>query len=113
MQNEPTLLEIIDDLYERGQKIAEGTAHRGFSPERLNGSRFNTWRKDVNEFLCSLEHCSDLSYKHFSREVIRPDVRDLEEGLRILFGVRDEIYNGLLHKTRAFPLESIEQDHRL
>jgi hypothetical protein len=57
----------------------------------FNACVFDQWRRKVNDLLYSLGGCEDIYYQRFSKDVIQPRVKDLEEGLRILSAVRDDV----------------------
>jgi hypothetical protein len=92
MAFEFTPLEKIDALYDSGRDFVENPHIHGASIEyQFDTCRFDEWRRKVNDFLYSLRGCEDLFYQRFSQEVTRADVTHLEEGLRILAAVRDEL----------------------
>jgi hypothetical protein len=92
MYTSDELIRIADELYIQGQQLVEeSNFHKIPLENQLDGMKFYEWRDQVAEFLCSLNNCNSISCTLFSGVVTRPRVRHLEEGLRILFGVRDEL----------------------
>ena len=57
----------------------------------FNACVFDQWRRRVNDLLYSLGGCDDIYYQRFSKDVVQPRVKDLEQGLRILSAVRDDV----------------------
>jgi hypothetical protein len=85
-------LEKLDGLYDMGREMMDRKQIHGYAVEaQFDVCRFDDWRKKIIDLLYSLSGCEDISYQSFSQKVTRPSVRDLEEGLRILAAVRDEI----------------------
>ncbi len=102
MAFEFTILEKIDALYDAGRDFVENPQFHGSSVEyQFDTCRFDEWRRKVNDLLYSLGGCDDLSYQRFSKEVDRADVKHLEEGLRILAAVRDELACELKKQPKA------------
>ncbi|MBI5569602.1 MAG: hypothetical protein HY914_06610 [Desulfomonile tiedjei] len=86
------VVEKLDGLYDRGREFIEEPRLHGASAEyTFEVCAFDEWRRKVNDLLYSLGGCEDLYYQRFSKEVTRPFVRDLEEGLRIISAVRDDV----------------------
>jgi hypothetical protein len=86
------VVERLDALYDTGREFIEEPRLHGSSAEyTFEVCAFDDWRRKVNDLLYTLGGCDDLYYQRFSKEVTRPFVRDLEEGLRIISAVRDEI----------------------
>lgn len=85
------VLEKLDALYDRGRDFVEGhRLHGGSADYQFDMCAFDGWRRKVNDLLFSLGSCEEINYHKFSKEVTRPDIRDLQKGLRILADVRDE-----------------------
>ncbi|MEW6350371.1 MAG: hypothetical protein AB1646_14990 [Thermodesulfobacteriota bacterium] len=86
------ILEKIDVLYDVGRDFVERPQLHGASvPSMFDPCEFDQWRRLVNDLLFMIGGCDDLYYQRFSTEVTRPHVRDLEQGLRILSAVRDDV----------------------
>lgn len=104
-----SLLEKIDALYDVGRDMVERAQVHGLTVEyHFDQCRFDKWRKNVNDMLFELGGCEDIYYQRFRKNASRPTVRDLEEGLRILSAVRDNVEGdmvarGELRKTRGRP----------
>jgi hypothetical protein len=85
-------LEKSEVLYDMGRDFVErGRVHGAVVETEFDNCSFDKWRKNVNDFLYELGGCEDPNYQRFSKDVRRPNVKDLEEGLRILAAVRDEM----------------------
>jgi len=85
-------LEKTEVLYDMGRDFVErGRVHGAVVETQFDNCSFDKWRKNVNDLLYELGGCEDPYYQRFSKDVRRPIVKDLEEGLRILAAVRDEI----------------------
>jgi hypothetical protein len=92
MSLDPGLLEQIDALYDVGRDFVETPQAHGYAIEyQFDVCAFDKWRRKVNDLLYSLGGCDDLYYQRFSKEVTRPDGKSLEQGLRILAAVRDDV----------------------
>jgi hypothetical protein len=103
MSFDPTLLEKIDALYDMGRDFVELPQAHGFAVEyQFDACAFDKWRRQVNDLLYSVGGCDDLYYKRFSKDVVRPDGKALEEGLRILAAIRDDVAV-VLRKQGALP----------
>jgi hypothetical protein len=87
-----TTADKIDALYDSGRAFVERNRIHGVSIEyEFDTCAFEEWRRKVNDLLFSMGGCEDLYYQRFSKEVTRPHVKDLEEGLRILSATRDDV----------------------
>jgi hypothetical protein len=85
-------LEKTEVLYDMGRDFVErGRVHGAVVETEFDNCSFDKWRKNVNDLLYELGGCEDPYYQRFSKDVRRPSVKDLEEGLRILAAVRDEM----------------------
>jgi len=92
MSADDKTLEKIDGLYDMGRDFVEHPEIHGATIEyQFDECKFDQWRRKVNDLLFSLGGCEDLYYQRFSKDVTRPDMKDLEEGLRILAAARDDI----------------------
>jgi hypothetical protein len=92
MAYEINTLDRIDALYDMGRDFVEGEQVHGAAAEfEFDVCKFDNWRRKVNDLLFSLGGCEDLYYQRFSKDVTKPHIRHLEEGLRILSAVRDDI----------------------
>jgi hypothetical protein len=92
MEFDPGILEKIDALYDLGRDFVERPQIHGSAVEfQFDTCAFDRWRRKVNDLLFGLGGCEDLSYQRFSKEVMLPRLRDLEQGLRILASVRDDV----------------------
>ncbi len=102
-------LEKLDALYDVGRDMVERAQVHGLTVEyEFDLCRFDKWRKSVNDLLFELGGCEDIYYQRFRKNASQPTVRDLEEGLRILSSVRDDVEGGMiargeLKKTRGRP----------
>lgn len=96
MNFDKTTVEKIDALHDIGRDFVErAQIHGGAVELDFDQCAFDRWRRKVNDLLYALGGCEDLFYQRFSKEVVRPHVRDLEEGLRILSAVRDDVSSEL------------------
>lgn len=94
----PELLGKIDALHDMAREFVERDQIHGIAVEyEFNACVFDQWRRRVNDLLYSLRGCEDIYYQRFSKDVVQPRVKDLEEGLRILSAVRDDVAREL-HK---------------
>ncbi len=92
----PELLGKIDALHDMAREFVERDQIHGVAVEyEYNACVFDQWRRKVNDLLYSLGGCEDIYYQRFSKDVVRPHVKDLEEGLRILAAVRDDVARAL------------------
>ncbi|MDQ7785856.1 MAG: hypothetical protein RDU20_23445 [Desulfomonilaceae bacterium] len=92
MAYEINTLDRIDALYDMGRNFVEGEQVHGAAAEfEFDVCKFDQWRRKVNDLLFSLGGCEDLYYQRFSKDVTKPHIRHLEEGLRILSAVRDDV----------------------
>lgn len=92
MSLEMTPLERIDALYDAGRDFAEHPQLHGASIRyQFDRCTFDQWRRKVNDFLYGLRGCEDLYYQRFSKEVTNPDMKSLENGLRVLAALRDDL----------------------
>ncbi|MGB6064405.1 MAG: hypothetical protein WBG50_06330 [Desulfomonilaceae bacterium] len=96
----PELLGKIDALHDMAREFVERDQIHGIAVEyEYNACVFDQWRRKVNDLLYSLGGCEDIYYQRFSREVVQPRIKDLEEGLRILSAVRDDVARALHKQT--------------
>lgn len=96
----PELLGRIDALHDMAREFVERDQIHGIAVEyEFNACVFDQWRRRVNDLLYSLGGCDDIYYQRFSKDVVQPHVKDLEEGLRILSAVRDDVARAV-HKQR-------------
>jgi hypothetical protein len=87
-----TTVDKIDALYDMGRAFVERDQIHGVAVEyEFDTCAFDGWRRKVNDLLFSMGGCEDLYYQRFSKDVTRPHVKDLEEGLRILNAARDDV----------------------
>jgi hypothetical protein len=101
MYSEP-MLEKIDALYDAGRDMAERSQLHGIAVEsQFDECRFDRWRRRVNDLLYTVGGCDDIYYQRFSKEVVEPNVRSLEKGLRILAALRDDLAAPLRAKQAA------------
>lgn len=86
------IAEKIDGLYDMGRALVERKQLHGFAVEaEFRVCDFDQWRRKVNDVLFALGGCDDIHYQRFSKGVVSPRVKDLQEGLRILTEVRDNL----------------------
>jgi len=103
----PELLGKIDALHDMARELVERDQIHGIAVEyEFNVCVFDQWRRKVNDLLYSLGGCEDIYYQRFSRDVVQPRVKDLEEGLRILAAVRDDVARAVHKQTMGFHTES-------
>jgi hypothetical protein len=106
------LLEKLDALYDVGRDMVERAQVHGLTMEyEFDICRYDKWRKSVNDVLYELGGCEDIYYQRFRKNASRATIRDLEEGLRILAAVKDDVEGGMfargeLKKTRGRPSAS-------
>lgn len=92
MISDNSIIEKIDSLYDAGRDFVERPQIHGSAVEyEFDECSFDKWRRKVNDLLYTLGGCEDLYYQRFSKDVVKPRIKDLEEGLRILSAVRDEV----------------------
>ena len=104
MAFEPNILDKIDALYDMGRDFVERAQVHGVAVEyAFDACQFDQWRRRVNDLLYTLGGCEDLYYQRFSKEVTVPNVKDLEEGLRILSAVRDDVSCAMSKDTTGQP----------
>jgi hypothetical protein len=98
----PELLGKIDALHDMAREFVERDQIHGVAVEfEFNACVFDQWRRKVNDLLYSLGGCEDIYYQRFSKDVVQPRVKDLEEGLRILSAVRDDVARAMQKQTGA------------
>lgn len=86
------IVEKIDALYDIGRDFVErGWIHGSVVENEFNDCSFDKWRKSVNDMLYQIGGCEDPNYQRFSKNVRKANLKHLDEGLRILAAVRDEI----------------------
>jgi hypothetical protein len=101
MQVDRTTVEKLDALQDVGRLFVEHAQVHGMAVEaQFDVCAFDRWRRKVNDVLYAIGGCEDLYYQRFSRDVVTPRVRDLEEGLRILSAVRDDVSSELARAER-------------
>ena len=92
MMSDRNMLDKIDAIYDMGRDFVERPQMHGSAVEyEFSTCAFDEWRRKAIDILYTLGGCDDLYYQRFSKEVARPHVKDLEQGLRILAAVRDEM----------------------
>lgn len=98
MPFEADTLDRIDALYDMGRDFLESEQVHGAAAEfEFDVCKFDKWRRKVNDLLFSLGGCEDLYYQRFSKEVTKSHIKHLEEGLRILSAVRDDVSSDMRH----------------
>jgi hypothetical protein len=99
----PELLGKIDALHDMAREFVDRDQIHGVAVEfEFNACVFDQWRRKVNDLLYSLGGCEDIYYQRFSKDVVQPRVKDLEEGLRILSAVRDDVARAVHKQTGAY-----------
>ena len=99
---EQNMLDTIDAIYDMGRDFVEHPQmHVSAAEYEFNVCAFDEWRRKVIDILYALGGCDDLYYQRFSKEVTRPHVKDLEQGLGILAAVRDELACDLRSEGRG------------
>jgi len=102
MHIDRTTVEKLDALEELGRDFVERAQVHGMAVEvQFDSCAFDKWRRRVNDVLFAIGGCEDLYYQRFSKEVVSPRVRDLEQGLRILSAVRDDVSSELARADRS------------
>ena len=92
MSVDKNIVEKTDALYDIGRDFVErGRIHGAVVENQFDTCSFDKWRKSVNDLLYQIGGCEDPNYQRFSKDVRNANIRDLEEGLRILAAVRDEM----------------------
>jgi len=85
-------VEKADALYDIGRDFVErAQIHGSVVENQFDSCSFDKWRKGVNDLLYQIGGCEDPHYQRFSKYVREPNVKDLQEGLRILAAIRDEM----------------------
>ncbi len=85
-------LEEFDALYDMGRSLVERQQVHGVAVEsEFDTCSFDQWRRKAIDLLFSHGGCDDLYYQRFSQEVVSPDIRSLEKGMRIIAAARDDV----------------------
>ncbi len=85
-------LEEFDVLYDMGRSLVERQQVHGVAVEsEFDTCSFDQWRRKAIDLLFSHGGCDDLHYQRFSQEVVSPDIRSLEKGMRIIAAARDDV----------------------
>ncbi|HTY21784.1 MAG TPA: hypothetical protein VMC85_01540 [Desulfomonilaceae bacterium] len=85
-------LEEFDALFDMGRSLVERQQVHGVAVEsEFDVCGFDRWRRKAIDLLFSHGGCDDLNYRRFSQEVVTPNVRSLEQGLRIIAAARDDV----------------------
>jgi hypothetical protein len=101
MQRDKITIEKLDALQDMGRNFVERNQVHGMAVEsQFDACAFDKWRRKVNDVLFSLGGCEDQYFQRFSKEVVRPHIKDLEEGLRILSAVRDDVSSEVARHER-------------
>ncbi|MGC8605561.1 MAG: hypothetical protein ACP5VS_17995 [Desulfomonilaceae bacterium] len=92
MSLEVSSVDKTDELYDVGRSLLERRQLHGATVGNIfDTCSFDIWRKRVNDLLYEIGGCEDPHYQRFSSDAIKANVIDLEEGLRIIAAVRDEL----------------------
>jgi hypothetical protein len=84
--------EEFDALHDMGRSLVDREQLHGMAVEsEFDVCAFDQWRRRVADLLFSHGGCDDLYYQRFSKEVVDPNIRSLEQGLRILASARDDV----------------------
>ena len=84
--------EEFDALHDMGRSLVDREQLHGMAVEsEFDVCAFDNWRRKVADLLFSHGGCDDLYYQRFSKEVVEPNIRSLEQGLRILASARDDV----------------------
>ena len=85
-------VEKADALYDIGRDFVErAQIHGSVVENQFDSCSFDKWRKSVNDLLYQIGGCEDPHYQRFSKYVMEPNIKDLQEGLRIHAAIRDEM----------------------
>lgn len=81
----------IEILERKGKELC--LHHSTISPEQyqIDVEAFRRWRVEVSKMLFSTLGSSNHYYQCFWKTVIKPTVADVEEGLRLLAEVRNDL----------------------
>lgn len=101
-------LEEFDALHDMGRSMVDQEQLHGMAvgPE-FDVCAFDRWRRKAADLLFSHGGCDDLYYQRFSKEVVDPNIRSLEQGLRILAAARDDVERLRLRSERASERPSV------
>ena len=92
MTSNHNVVEKADALYDMGRDFVErAQIHGSVVGNQFESCSFDKWRKSVNDLLYQIGGCEDPHYQRFSKNVREANVKDLQEGLRILAAVKDEL----------------------
>jgi hypothetical protein len=84
--------EEFDALSDMGRSLVGRDLLHGIAVEsEFDVCAFDRWRRKAADLLFSHGGCDDLYYQRFSKEVVDPNIRSLEQGLRILAAARDDV----------------------
>ncbi len=99
-------VEEFDALHDMGRSLVDREQLHGMAVEaEFDVCAFDRWRRKVVDLLFSHGGCDDLYYQRFSKEVVDPNIRSLEQGLRILDAARDDVERLKASSERAIPGE--------
>ena len=94
--------EEFDALHDMGRSLVDREQLHGMAVEyEFDTCAFDRWRRKVADLLFSHGGCDDLYYQRFSKEVVDPNIRSLEQGLRILAAARDDVERLKVSAQRA------------
>jgi len=92
----------FDALHDMGRSMVDREQLHGMAVEyEFDTCAFDRWRRKVVDLLFSHGGCDDLYYQRFSKEVVDPNIRSLEQGLRILAAARDDVGRLKVSSERA------------
>jgi hypothetical protein len=94
--------EEFDALSDMGRSLVDRDLLHGMAVEsEFDVCAFDRWRRKAVDLLFSHGGCDDLNYQRFSKEVVDPNIRSLEQGLRILAAARDDVERLKVPSKRA------------
>ena len=94
--------EEFDALHDMGRSLVDREQLHGMAVEpEFDVCAFDKWRRKVVDLLFSHGGCDDLYYQRFSKEVVDPNIRSLEQGLRIIAAARDDVERLKVSAERA------------
>ena len=94
--------EEFDALHDMGRSLVDREQLHGMAVgSEFDACAFDTWRRKAADLLFSHGGCEDLYYQRFSKEVVDPNIRSLEQGLRILAAARDDVERSKVSAERT------------
>lgn len=91
MSRELEIIREIEVLESRGKHLRSERQASSSDRDELDSEAFHQWRVAVNKMLFSTLGASNQYYQCFWKTVGKPSFKDLDEGLRLLALVRNEL----------------------